>query len=1572
MTTQFKRIFLLTLLVGMGIGLVNAFFNSPQLYSNDPFLKTLKAQLEAYQNHYQPDKVYLHLDKKFYKPGEDIWFSAYVRDAQTFQESKRSGIVYIELLDPRGSAVQKLTLIATQGKANGEFKLDENANGGLYKVRAYTKWQQNNNSAFEQDLQVQKVVLPNLNMQLNFDRKSYSSTDKVSATLDLNTLENKPLAHHTFDFVVSLDGQELKRGNSKTGAEGRTKIEFQLPNSLSSNDGLLNVLFSYKGQTESISRSIPIALGNIDLVFYPEGGELIEGMICGVGFKALDEFGKPADVEGNIMDVNDKIVATFKSYHQGMGQFDLAPQNGQKYFAQITKPANIKKTYTLPSTLQKGYSLKVRKQTDADVMLDVVSTENEKLYLVAQSRNKIHYSKVIEAKAGITPIHIPTKTFPIGIVQLTLFDSKQIARAERLVFTNKHKQLKITVSTDKEKYLPREKVDMSIQVTDEKGIPMPSNFSLAVVDDKLLTFADDKQGHILSYMLLESDIQGKIEEPNFYFDQDTDPKRLKPEINRRKSLDNLLMTQGWRKFAWKEVKNQKFASFQHNNELALISGEVFDQNGDPIKDAKVSLDGLDKFVKTDANGFFIFNDVELHQTTGLNVEANNMFTIKHNLLDYSQNLNFTLYKSRKVAGTVNANGSQYRDVLVTIPGTDIYTYTDNKGKYSLNFPEQYTQLQFSHYDTESKTIDLKKGQTQANVKLSINRPKPVVSTKTTIARNPRAGNFSNKRKGGKGNVEILRKKAELERREAEAAQKKAQEHRKEAERGKKQAQQNKKKEKAEKKAADGKKDVADKIEEHDEPIMVDADPVAEAEPVPADPEEIIEANAQGVDAFDDEIFDRRIPIKKNVPTIQATRYYRAREFAAPSYENSKVPEVRTDFRSTIYWNPNVETDNNGRATLSFYNSDDITQFRVSIEGFDATGGIGRVDQKYFTQLPFEMVTKVPTEVLTGDKVNIPLTLTNNTNDLVEGTLTISPPSHLKLLKTPPSQLELKAGASTTIFLECEVANAITTGEFSIAFEAEGLSDRFVSHVDARPRGFPVQEVFSGDQMNQQFTINLQHPLEGSVVAKLEAYPNTLDEVMNGMEDMLRMPGGCFEQTSSSNYPNLLVLNYLQETNTSNPAIEDKVKGFLDVGYKRLVGYESPSGGFDWWGRDPAHEALSAYGLMEFVDMSAVYPVDQELIKRTADWLLSRRDDKGSWTKNPHALHSWANAEVTDAYIVWALCEAGYSSKIKKELDKSYTDAVKSEDPYMMSLLANALFKLKDDRANVLLKEIIKTQQKDGSFVGLTSSVTNSTGHSLKIETTSLAALAIMQSGKYKKELQQVIKTIKGGKTYYGYGSTQGTVLALKALLQHAKDSKRPAESGNLLVMVNGKTIQTIAYTPEQKEIAIPNLAQYLKKGKQKVEVKFEDTKTALPFDIELTYTTRMPQNSPDCKLSLNTTLPKAKVNMGETVRLTTTLKNITDQGQPMTMAMVGVPAGLSLQPWQLKEMQEKKVFDYYELFDGYVVFHYEQMKPNETKTINLDLKADIPGQYEAPASSAFLYYTNEHKVWSMPESMTIN
>lgn len=1532
MKTIKQRFFIATsIAVLMAISWASAIYNNPTILSNHPFLKKLTEDLALYQKTYGEDKVYLQFDKQMYEPKETIWYTAYVRDAQTLKASTRSEVVYVELINPKGAVEQQVNLIAQGGKAAGMFVLPETLKGGLYTIKAYTQWQKNTSMSFERTITVQKTVLPNLKMKLDFNRKAYGKGADVTATLDLNTLTKQPLINQEFKYSISLDGKVVSNFKGQTNEQGRSILEFKLPKNLKTTDGLLNVMIPYKGQTESIARSIPIVLGMVDLAFYPEGGDWIAGRTCGMGFKALNEFGKPVDVKGDILDDNNRVVASFNSYHQGMGKVEFIPKAGVTYRARIHHPKSIEKLYELPKVIKDGLSLRVVEQTKHATNLEITSSSQEEIYVVAQARQQIYFSKNLQVQEGTNLLSIPTEAFPIGIAQITIFDEQKIARAERLVFVNADQQLNIKITTDKEKYLPREKVDMDLEITDERGMPMSGSFSLVVTDDNLISFADDKQGHILSYILLESDLKGEIVEPNFYFDNEQDPSRFKPEIDRKKALDCLLMTQGWRRFSWEKVRAKQHSVPKYMAELAGIKGAVVDAKGTPIVDASIELLGKDKKVSTNDEGQFDIKDWKLYEGVQVQAVANGYYPVVINLQEYNNQLMFRLFKEKKLTGVVKGkNKGPIANVMVSAVGIPA-VQADDKGRFSLTMPDHLTQITVAAPGYQQKVVSLTDN---VNHRTIVLKPEPILDEVlvTSLKSRRLASRVASAPPVPPAPAEIVEVEEEMEIMEpVEAIEEEI---------------------------------VVEDIEEN----LVAVNKEALALPV----EDVLFEKDVDIPMDQKKLLQQDFKANRPIAVGGTTRYHRVRQFPVVTYDQETPPLRRTDFRSTIYWNPQVKVDKKGKAKLTFYNSDAITQFRVTVEGFSTEGGIGRKEQTYFTQLPVEIQTKVPRELLTGDQVNIPVTLSNNTSKDIQGNLQLVFPDQLKLLKKVPTVVPLKANASQTILIACQVQNEIALGDLELTFETNGLKDELVTPIVVRARGFPVREVFSGNQMHQDFDFHLQEALEGSVVTKLQVYPSVLDEVMSGMESMLRMPSGCFEQTSSTNYPNLLVLNYLRETETALPQVEKQAKTYLAAGYKRLVGYESKSGGFDWWGRDPAHEALSAYGLMEFVDMKAVYPVDQQLIERTAKWLLKRKNGKGGWKKNPHALHSWARAEVTDAYIVWAMTSAGYGHAIQKEINKSYKDAVKSEDPYMMALVANALLNVKDKRAVNLVEELSKLQQKDGSFMGLTSSVTNSTGQSLKIETSSLAALAMMRIKGYSKAVQQTIQAIQQGKSYYGYGSTQGTVLALKALLEYAKNSKSAKENGTIEVLVNHKKVIELPYTANQKEIVTTELAKFLKDGKQKVRVQYVKTKKAMPFDIELSYTTRLPQNSPLCKLDLETKLGNKRVGMGEIVRLTTVLSNLKKEGLPMTMAMIGIPAGLSVQAWQLKELQEKKIIDYYELFDGYVVVHYEQLNPKESKTVSLDLKADIPGVYEAPASSAFLYYTNEHKVWAMPEQVSIN
>ena len=543
--------------------------------TKDSLPELLAQQLSSPFNS-QREKIYLHFDRTFFKPGEVIWFNAYLRNANDLLESQKSNVLYVELLAPNGSVEKKLTLTTKNGIAAGDFQLHPEAIGGQYKIKAYTQWQRNFEESFERDIIVQKNVLPNLRMKLDFDRKAYGSGDEAIANLELKTLDNEMLNDYEFSYTASLNGQQILKEKGKTNGLGKAKIAIDLPKKLNTNDGLINVLIDWKGQKESIARSIPIVLNKIDLQFMPEGGNIVVDLSSRVAFKALNEFGKPADIEGNILDVDGKIITSFKSYHQGMGAFDFIPNKGKTYAAKITKPEGITQIYQLPKALNRGAIFKLKTQEKEDLILDIASNLYQNLSFVLHNSVTSFYSKKLDfrQKETISNLAIPIKNLPAGIVQLTLFDENGLPLAERIVFLNPDNKLQFELKTDKENYLPREKVAMDILVKDEKGKPVSGQFSLAVADDQLLSFADDKQGNILATLWLESELNGEIIEPNFYFES---PDKH-PEKDQLLALDYLLMTQGWRRFDW--TKNEELvANFQYPNEIRVVAGKVFDAWG---------------------------------------------------------------------------------------------------------------------------------------------------------------------------------------------------------------------------------------------------------------------------------------------------------------------------------------------------------------------------------------------------------------------------------------------------------------------------------------------------------------------------------------------------------------------------------------------------------------------------------------------------------------------------------------------------------------------------------------------------------------------------------------------------------------------------------------------------------------------------------------------------------------------------------------------------------------------------------------------------------------------------------
>jgi hypothetical protein len=396
--------------------------------------------------------------------------------------------------------------------------------------------------------------------------------------------------------------------------------------------------------------------------------------------------------------------------------------------------------------------------------------------------------------------------------------------------------------------------------------------------------------------------------------------------------------------------------------------------------------------------------------------------------------------------------------------------------------------------------------------------------------------------------------------------------------------------------------------------------------------------------------------------------------------------------------------------------------------------------------------------------------------------------------------------------------------------------------------------------------------------------------------------------------------------------------------------------------------------MEFADMGKVYDVDKTMVERTAAWLNGRRDGKGGFLRNSEALDSFgrANQTTTNAYIMWALAAAHRTAGMDKELAVQKELGTSTTDPYLLALATTTNLLVKAPEAPAMLQRLVAMQGKDGSFTGAKETITMSGGDSLVIETTALATLAMIQGGADEGAIRKAVDWINGKRGGYGqWGNTQATILGLKALTAYSEHARQMQSAGSATLLINGKEAGTIAFDKGRKDALVwDDVASLLVAGDNTIDLRLDGDAT-LPYTITVDYRAARPQSSDKAKVSLATSLAKTQLKMGDGVKLHAHVENKTADGVPMTLARVGIPGGLVYQTWQLKELRDKGLIDFYETRPREVILYWRALAPSAKKDVDLDLLAQIAGSYEAPASSAYLYYTAEDKAWVAPVKATI-
>ena len=350
--------------------------------------------------------------------------------------------------------------------------------------------------------------------------------------------------------------------------------------------------------------------------------------------------------------------------------------------------------------------------------------------------------------------------------------------------------------------------------------------------------------------------------------------------------------------------------------------------------------------------------------------------------------------------------------------------------------------------------------------------------------------------------------------------------------------------------------------------------------------------------------------------------------------------------------PEIITDRDGRASITIPIADNITTWRMAMLASTRQGALGsgtsslKVFQDFFTEMD------LPVTLTQGDEVSIPVAIYNYAGSRGNVRLRLEPGDWFaaegdSLEKVVPVESGRVGAAEFRI-----AAKRIGKFKLTLRAEMEGAAKRadiVVREIEVVPNGREQSIVFNGRlDAVAQHTVSFPPnaiPESGTVFVRL--YPGPLSQVVEGMDSLLRMPGGCFEQTSSSTYPNVLALDYMKRTKKLTPEIHAKAEGYIANGYQRLLTFEVPGGGFSWFGSAPANKILTSYGLMEFSDMAKVHDVDERVIQRTQQWLARQQQPDGSWRPDASFINEGAtnryNSDVLriTAYIAWALEATGY-------------------------------------------------------------------------------------------------------------------------------------------------------------------------------------------------------------------------------------------------------------------------------------------------------------------------------------------
>ncbi len=639
-------------------------------------------------------------------------------------------------------------------------------------------------------------------------------------------------------------------------------------------------------------------IAEADLQFFPEGGELIEGITSKLAFKVIGFNGLGIEVNGVIKDNNGQQVTKFASTHLGMGYVNFKPEEGKSYKAIVKYSNGVVTTIDLPLAKHSGISLSIN--NDSLPKASVRISTNEVFF--KENKNKNYYLLIYSGGTAITVnfkldstlilLNILKRHLHTGVTRITLFSQDNEPLCERLIFVQNYDQLKIDISSEKTIYAPREHVNIRLKAVNRVGLAATGHFSVSVIDESKVSVDEESENTILTDLLLTSELTGYIEKPNYYF-LNINPKTAA-------DLDLVMLTHGYRKFEWKQILSSDFLPVKWQPETGLqINGIAKSLFGRPLKNGAVSLIAMKNngflSVKTDSIGHFGFRNLTFFDSTQFVLQAANA---------RGKNLTKIIYREEVAEPLVNKSLVFNNDVNQFMPD-----YLKNKEKEQEELNRlglgrgrmlREVKIRDKRLDDNYRTLSL----AGAGFADQVMHSKEIEEIQGPLATslNGRLHSITFFTMNGKVSALYMQRSMLI---------------------------------------------VIDGVEGGDISSL-NANEVETVEVLRSANSSIygmsggngviiITTKQGGVDPKDIQSF--------GVLPINIVGYYKPREFYSPKYTATSANTI-SDLRSTIFWKPELPTDKNGSATFDYFNAGCPGTYRIEIEGIDKNGNLGEQVYRY--------------------------------------------------------------------------------------------------------------------------------------------------------------------------------------------------------------------------------------------------------------------------------------------------------------------------------------------------------------------------------------------------------------------------------------------------------------------------------------------------------------------------------------------------------------------------------------------------------------------------------------------------